>query len=119
MLVTGPDPALLGQMTLMHHPWQFPVSVPATHWDETVFVFEGDVLGKQMCTMVEWPQMAIQQAANGGTLQVPTLDNLDALFDVDPLQELVGPFTAGEVSTELIQTRNVMCVPPKYVPILL
>lgn len=95
------------------------MSVPATHWDETILAFEGNVRGGQTCVMVEWPQMAFQQAVNGGALQVPTLANLDALFNADPLLDLVGLFAAGEVGTELICTRNIMCVPPKYVPILL
>jgi hypothetical protein len=41
------------------------------------------------------------------------------MFDMDPLLDLVGPFAAGEAGMELIRKRNVMCVPPKYVPILL
>jgi hypothetical protein len=69
--------------------------------------------------MVEWPQMAFRQAVNGGVLQVPTLANLDAIFYADPLLDLVGLFAAREVSTELICTENIMCVLPKYVPILL
>ena len=70
-----------------------------------------------MCTTIEWPPTAFCQAANGGALQVPTLENLDALFDVDPQVNLVGPFAGGEV--RLILTQNVMCMPPKYVSILL
>ena len=41
------------------------------------------------------------------------------LFDADPLLEMVGPFTANEVGTKLIQMQNLMCVPPPYVPIML
>ena len=84
-----------------------------------VMVFEGDVLHGQICTMVKWPVMAFQQAANGGALQVPTPANLDALFDADPTLELVGPFVVNKPGTELIWTRNVMFVPPKYGLILL
>ena len=103
----------------MHRPTIFPVSVPATQWDEIVtMAFEGDVLG-QTCTVVEWPASGFRQAANAGALQVPTLANLDALFDGDPLAETVGPFAANEVGTELVRTRNVMFVPPKYVLIVL
>jgi hypothetical protein len=70
--------------------------------------------------VVEWPAMAFRLAANGAAIQVPTLANLGALFDGDPLLErTVGPFVANEVGTEIIRTRNVMCVPPRYVPILL
>jgi hypothetical protein len=81
--------------------------------------FEGDVLGGQTCTVVEWPATAFRLAANGAAIQVPTLANLDALFDGDPLLETVGPFVANEVGTEIIRTRNIMCVPPRYIPILL
>lgn len=50
--------------------------------------------------MVEWPQMAFRQAVNGGVLQVPTLANLDAIFDADPLLDLVGLFAAGGRSAQ-------------------
>ena len=75
----------------------------ATWWDETILALKGDMLGWQICTTVKWSQTAFHQAANGGALQVTTLDNLDALFDADPLLDFVGPFAAGEVSTELIR----------------
>jgi hypothetical protein len=106
----------------MHRPAtkKFPViSVPPTPWDETVIAFEGDVLGGQTC-MVKWPATAfLLLEANGAAIQVPTLTNLDALFHGDPLLETMGTFVANEVETEIIPMRNVMCVPPCYVPILL
>jgi hypothetical protein len=119
MLGALPDPAMLGRMTLLHRPTRFPVSVPATQWDETVMAFEGDVLGGQTCTAVEWPVTGFRQAANGAALQVPTLENLDGLFAADPHLETVGPFAANENGTELVRTRNLMCVPPRYVPLVL
>ena len=119
MLEERQDPTLVGRVMLMHRPTKFPVSVPPTPWDETVMAFEGDVLGGQTCTVVAWPATAFRLAANGAAIQVPTLANLDALFGGDPLLEMVGPFVANEVGTEIIRTRNVMCVPPRYVPILL
>jgi hypothetical protein len=63
--------------------------------------------------------MAFRLAANRAPIQVPTLANLDALFDSDPLLEMVGPFVANKVGTKIIRTWNIMCVPPCYVPILL
>ena len=53
---------------------------------------------------VEWPVTAFRRAANGGALQVPTLANVDALFNVDLTVELVGPFVVNELGTELIRT---------------
>jgi hypothetical protein len=93
---------LVGRVMLMHHPTKFPVSVPPTPWDETVMAFEGDVLVGQMCMVVKWPATAFQLAANGAAIQVPMLANLDALFDGDPLLEMVGPFMANEVGTKII-----------------
>ena len=119
MMEAQADPLLLGRVTLMHRPTRFPISVPATQWDETIMAFEGDVLGGQTCTVVEWPATGFRQAANGAALQVPTLANLDAMFAADPQLDTVGPFAVNENGTELIRTRNVMCVPPRYVPILL
>jgi hypothetical protein len=55
MLEAQTDPMLLGQMTLMHWPTWFPVSVPAMQWDEMVMAFKGNILGGQTCTIVEWP----------------------------------------------------------------
>jgi hypothetical protein len=54
MLEAQPDPALLGQITLMHWLARFPVLVPATQWDEMVMAFKGNVLGSQTCTVVKW-----------------------------------------------------------------
>lgn len=119
MLAAGRDPALVGRIVLMHRPIRFPISVPPTQWDEMVMALEGDVLGGQICTTVEWPAAGLRQAANGGAIQVPTLANLDALFDGGPDVEVVGPYAANEVGTELIRTRNVMFVPPRYIPTLL
>jgi hypothetical protein len=103
MLMT-PDPAQASCIILMHWLTQFLVSVLATQWEEMVMAFEGDVLGGQICMTVEWPVTAFRQAANSGALQVPTLANLDALFNVDPPVELVGPFVVNELGTELIRT---------------
>ena len=44
MLAAGTDPAVVGQIVLMHHPTKHSVSVPPTQWDEMVMAFEGDVL---------------------------------------------------------------------------
>ena len=118
MLAAGTDPGVVGRIVLMHRPTKHSVSVPPTQWDETVMAFEGDVLG-QSCTAVEWPPTAFRQVSNGAALQVPTLVNLDALFDADPLLQTVGPFAANEVGTELIRTRSVMFLPPRYIAIVL
>ena len=58
-------------------------------------------------------------AANGAGLQVPTLANLDALFAAGPVAIVVGPFVTNKAGTEIVHTRNVMAVPPKYIPIVL
>jgi hypothetical protein len=102
----------------MHRPTRHPVLVPPTQWDKMILAFEGDILG-QSCTTVEWPATAFWQVSNGAALQVPTLVNLDALFDADPLLQMVGPFAANEVGTELVRTRNVMFLPPRYIAIAL
>jgi hypothetical protein len=102
MLGEQQDPMLVGQVMLMHRATKFPVSVPPTPWDERVMAFEGDVLGGQTCTVVEWPAMAFWLAANGVAIQVPTLANLDALFDGNPLLEMVGLFVASIVGTKII-----------------
>lgn len=119
MVEAQQDPALLGWMMLMHCASRFPVSVPPTPWDKTVMAFEGDVLGGQICMVVEWPATGFWQASNGATLQVLKLANLDTLFDANRLVKTVGPFTANEIGTELTQMQNFMCVPPRYVLIML
>jgi hypothetical protein len=66
--------------------------------------FEGDVLG-QTCMTVEWPAVAHRLlVSNGAGLQVPTLENLDALFAADPGANVVGPFALNEAGTETIRT---------------
>ena len=50
---------------------------------------------------------------------MPTLVNLDALFDADPLLQMVGPFAANEVGTELIRTCSVMFLLLHYIAIVL
>lgn len=118
MLAAGMDPRVVGWIVLMHHPTKHAVSVPPTQWDKMVMAFEGDMLG-QSCTTVEWPLMAFRQVSNGAALQVPMLVNLDALLNADPLLQMVRPFAANEVGTELIHTRNVMFLPPRYIAIVL
>jgi len=118
MLTAGADPTAVGRIVTMHRPTRHPISIPATQWDDMIMAFEGDVLG-QICTAVEWPVAAHRLAANGAGLQVPTLANLDALFAADPGAIVVGPFAANEAGTEIVRTRNVMAVPPRYIPIVL
>ena len=118
MLAAGPDPAAVGRVVMMHCPTRHPISIPEMDWDDMIMAFEGDVLG-QTCTVVEWPAISHRLASNGAGLQVPTMANLDALFAANPQAIVVGPFAANEAGTETIRTRNVMAVPPKYIPIVL
>ena len=46
------------------------------------------------------------------------LVNLDALFDADPLLQMVGPSAANKVGMELIHTPNVLFLPPQYIAIV-
>jgi len=108
----------VGRIVTMHCPIRHPISIPATQWDDMIMAVEGDMLG-QMCTAVEWLTVTHRLAANGAGLQVPTLANLDALFAADPAAIVVGPFVANEAGTEIVRTRNVMAVLPKYIPIVL
>ena len=77
------------------------------------------LVDKPVPLAVEWPATGFRQASNGAALQVPTLTNLDAMFNMDPLAEMVGSFAANENGTDLIRTHNLMCVPPHYILILL
>jgi hypothetical protein len=41
MLMAVADPALMGNILLMHHPTKHPLLVPAMQWDETIMAFKG------------------------------------------------------------------------------
>jgi len=86
---------------------------PATIWDGRMFGSTGDTVGTQIPATVELPGTLFQQLNNGTTYRVANGPLMTLLF-ADPNRQLCGPYGDHDVATELIQTRNCVPVPHRY-----
>jgi len=90
--------------------------VRATPFDGTGYAFLGDVQNGQTPHSVVWADDYFTRAGN---VQVPTSAHMDQLLATDPNATQVGPFPAGTVDTEMINTRYGMYIPNRYMTLLL
>ena len=86
---------------------------PATVWDGRMFGSTGDTVGTQIPATVELPGTLFQQLNNGTTYRVATGPLMNILF-AEPNRQLCGPYGDHDVATELIQCRNAVPVPHRY-----
>jgi hypothetical protein len=85
------------------------------HWDGHIFGSINDVVGHQIPTTVELPVDALfarQDDSVSFRVGLPQLMN--AMFGTDPALELLGVFTNFDAGTELIQSRNMVPIPHRY-----
>ena len=80
------------------------------------FVFIGDVVNKQPPGVVFWPENPFQKTTN---IRVASALTLDTAFTTDPSLEQVGPYQDDAAGTEVVSTRSLMYLPPRYVPMAL
>ena len=112
-------PGVFGQLVLLHQVANFypVVGMPAHQWSDHAFAFKGDLVQGQLPS-VDFDSTFLHQA-NGQLHVCPTADSLAVMLAGDPAVTMVGPFANGEAGTELVRTRRVMYVPPRYLSIFL
>lgn len=102
---------------VIHTPFKYlPTLGHPSPWDNQNFVYIGDIGPGNQVSVVSWPNDTFRQAPN---VRVPTADTMDDQWNAAAGADCIGPFTAVDAGTEEIQTRNVMVVPPAYVPLVM
>ena len=86
---------------------------PATVWDGRMFGSTGDTVGTQIPATVEIPVTVFQQLNNGATYRVANGPLMNLLYS-DPNRQLCGPYGNHDVATDLVQCRNCVPVPHRY-----
>ena len=86
---------------------------PATVWDGRMFGSTGDTVGTQIPATVEIPVTVFQQLNNGATYRVANGPLMTLLY-LDPNRQLCGPYGNHDVATDLVQCRNCVPVPHRY-----
>jgi hypothetical protein len=86
---------------------------PATQWDNRNFGSLGDAVGHQIPSTVELPATIFNQLNNGTNYRVGVPQLMDLVFN-DPNVAACGPFGNHDAGTELIQSRNSVPVPHRY-----
>jgi hypothetical protein len=87
---------------------------PATQWDGQVFGSINEVTGNQIPTTVVLPADALARQGGGAMFRVGVSQRMDATFNTNPNYAIVGEFTNFDAGTELIQSRNMVPVPHRY-----
>jgi hypothetical protein len=109
------NPAGPGYLRAVHSVARYRAALgqPATLWDGWTFGSTGDTVGTQIPATVELPGTAFQQVNNGTAYRVADGPLMTILF-ADPAVQLCGPFADHDVATELVQCRNCVPVPHRY-----
>jgi hypothetical protein len=87
---------------------------PATQWDGHIFGSINEVAGNQIPTTVEFPADAFSQQGGGAYYRVALPQRMDVMFNADPNLALLSAFNNHDAGTELIQSRNIVPVPHRY-----
>ncbi len=111
-----------GRSMVFHGITPFPQTfgVPSP-WDDKVFAFAQDVTpGGDIMTVEFVEEYFARSLANDAEMNVPdTLLHMDALLSADLAVPLLGPFDDNAVEIRKLRTRNMMFVPPAYLPIVI
>jgi hypothetical protein len=109
------NPAGPGYIRAVHNMARYRAALgqPATIWDGRMFGSTGDTVGTQIPATVELPGTLFQQLNNGATYRVANAPLMALLFG-DPNRQLCGPYADQDVATELVQCRNCVPVPHRY-----
>jgi hypothetical protein len=108
-----------GQSLLLSGVRRYPrmIGIPS-RWDDKVFAFAGDVEEGTVIS-VNFPDDAFDPAGGGTVVYRPsTSARIDELLAAAPDAELLGPFVVTDAQVRRSSTRNMMYVPPRYVPIV-
>lgn len=102
---------------VIHTPFKFsPTLGNPSQWDNQNFAYVSDIGPGNQVSIVNWPNDTFRLSPN---VRVPTAATMEDQWNTAAGADCVGPFTAADANTEDKQTRNVMVVPPAYVPLVM
>jgi hypothetical protein len=90
--------------------------IQPTSFDQSGFAFLGDVHQGQAPASIVWANEYFNRAPD---INVPTAEYLDALLQGQADLQTVGPFPVGDPDTEILQVRNTVFIPSRYMPLFL
>jgi hypothetical protein len=102
-------------LSVVHRPHRH-IGRMGTNANKQDVAFLGDMRGLLPPNVIYFPEEAFMHT---GSLTVPRAEVLDQAFADDPTCTVVGPYDDNEAGTEVIATRRMMYLPPKYAPIAL
>ena len=110
------NPAHQGLIYALHSVSRFApiLGHPPTQWDNHLFGSINEVIGNQIPPTVEFPTDAFNRLNGGALYRVGLPQRMDAMFAADPNLQLLGEFINLDAGTELIQSRNVVPIPHRY-----
>jgi hypothetical protein len=111
------NPAHQGTIYAIHSVAKFAARLgqPTMQWDGLLFGSINDVVGNQIPTTVAFPIDGFS-LQNGGAhhFRVGLPQLMDAMLNVHPALELLPAFGNFDAGTELIESRNMVPVPHRY-----
>jgi hypothetical protein len=116
LVVPAHAPASAGMIYAIHTVSKFTTRLgqPATQWDDRIFGSIGDVVAHQIPITVEIPATSFARHNNGNLYRVGHPILMAAMFGADPNLELLGEFHNFDAGTELVQSRNMVPIPHRY-----
>jgi hypothetical protein len=111
-----PTPGHQGMIYGIHSLSKFATRLgqPATLWDDRIFGSVGEVVANQNPITVELPTTAFSRLNQGNQFRVGHAQRMAAMFGADPALELLGEFTNFDAGTELVESRNLVPIPHRY-----
>jgi hypothetical protein len=111
-----PTPAHQGLIYGIHSVAKFSARLgqPATQWDDRIFGSIGEVVANQNPITIELPATAFSRLGGGALHRVGHAQRMAAMFGADPELQLLGEFTNFDAGTELLQSRNLVPIPHRY-----
>jgi hypothetical protein len=116
LVIPADNPAHQGLIYGLHSVSKFDMRLgqPNTQWDNRIFGAINDVMGHQIPTTVELPADAFIRQNGGAMYRVGLTQLMDVTFGADPDMQLLGPFANLDAGTELIESRNMVPIPHRY-----
>jgi hypothetical protein len=102
-------------VSVLHRPYRH-VAPMGSRVPKLDVAFLGDMKGLLPPTLVYFPDAGFKHTGN---LRVPRPETLDQAFAGDVNRADVGPYDEDDAGTEVIATRPLIYLPPKYAPIAL
>jgi hypothetical protein len=116
LLVPAHNPAHPGLIYAIHLVTKFAAQLgqPATQWDNRLSGSIDEVVGNQNPATIELPVDAFSRQNGGNLFRVAHPQRMVAMYGADPALELLGEFANFDAGTELVQSRNMVLIPHRY-----